>query len=74
MFVNRLRQSNPRLIQAAVELHQSGRINPNTYVLDLDSIEDNTRAMAKVASENGIQLYGMTKQIGRNPLLAQRIV
>lgn len=73
MFVNRLRQSNPRLIQAAVELHQSGRINPNTYVLDLDSIEDNTRAMAKVASENGIQLYGMTKQIGRNPLLAQRI-
>jgi predicted amino acid racemase len=67
MFLSVLRRRNPGLISAAVELHQAGLLPPNTYVLDLDAIEANSRALVTEAERLGMTPYAMTKQIGRNP-------
>ncbi|OYD06814.1 alanine racemase [Paludifilum halophilum] len=73
MFLPVTISRNPQLIEWAVHWHRTGKIRPNTYVLDLDAIEYNTRCLAKAARYHGIQLYMMTKQIGRNPEAAQAI-
>lgn len=73
MFLKKLQKTNPQLIQTALELHQSGQIEPNTYILDLDSIIENTKTIVETARENNIELYMMTKQIGRNPIVANAI-
>ena len=43
MFLDITIRRNINLIQAAMNLHQTGKIRPNTYVLDLDGIEENAR-------------------------------
>src|SRR5699024_3553153 len=73
MFLKRLMKTNPQLVQTAFEYHRKGLINPNTYILDLDTIIENTEALLDAANENSINLYMMTKQIGRNPLVAKKI-
>ena len=73
MFLDRLLTSNPALAELAFEWHRQGIIEPDTYVLDLDAIAQNARAMQNEASEYGITLYYMLKQIGRNPLIAQAV-
>lgn len=73
MFLNTLKKTNPLLIKAAFDLHSKGLINANTYVLDIDSISDNAKMLMDKAEENGINLYMMTKQIGRNPEVAKAI-
>lgn len=74
MFLNATIHRNPQLIRAAIELHQSRMAPPNTYVIDLDSVLDNTRKIVDAARHAGIKLYGMTKQHGRNPLLGRAMV
>lgn len=73
MFLKQLQKTNPQLIKVSLDLHRSGEIQPNTYILDLDSIVENTKKIVKRAKDNGINLYMMTKQIGRNPLVAKAI-
>lgn len=73
MFLNAVTKRNPDLVSAAVDLHRSGRILPDTYVLDLDVVEDNARLLAASAQEHGIGLYLVCKQFGRNPLLIRKI-
>ena len=73
MFLDVTRRRNPRLIEAAKYLHQSGQILPDTYVLDLDVITENANLLRASAEQAGITLFYMTKQIGRNPLVAARI-
>jgi predicted amino acid racemase len=67
MYLQRLLDRNPRLLETALELHQSGRIPPNTWVMDLDAIAHNARALAAEARRLGLTTYVMTKQHGRNP-------
>lgn len=74
MFLRSTRERNPELIAAAVHLHQTGQIGPNTYVLDIDRVVENARLMARIAGEHGLSLYAMTKQAGRNPFLARAAV
>ncbi|NIZ19585.1 alanine racemase [Entomospira culicis] len=74
MFLERLMVDNPRLLEAAMQLHREGRILPDTYLLDLDQIEENARAMVATAKERDVTLFFMTKQIGRNPLVAKRLL
>lgn len=73
MFLNTLIQTNPQLIKTAFDFHRNGLISPNTYILDIDSIAENAKALWRKANENGIDLYMMTKQIGRNPEVAKAI-
>lgn len=67
MFLGRLLDRNPRLILAAVTLHQGGGLRANTYLLDTDAFEANARAIAEAARRHGLAVYAMTKQFGRNP-------
>ncbi|GAA2331753.1 alanine racemase [Streptomyces cuspidosporus] len=74
MFLDVLRRRNPALISAAIALHQSGHLPSNTYVLDLDTISANARALATEAGRLGLTPFAMTKQIGRNPDACQAIM
>lgn len=74
MFMESVKQRNPKLIQASIELHQSGSILPDTYVLDLDTIKENAVKIAEEAEKNQIELFFMLKQIGRNPAVAKMLI
>ncbi len=71
MFIEKLQQNNPKLIQICTDLLNNGLILPDTYVLDYDAIIDNAKHMKKIADENDINLFYMLKQIGRNPIIAK---
>ncbi|MBU3536789.1 YhfX family PLP-dependent enzyme, partial [Alkalihalobacillus clausii] len=64
MFTSMIAKRNPKLVEAAVCLHQSGALAPNTHLIDLDALERNAAILAKTAEEYGMTLYYMTKQIG----------
>ncbi|MGF1697178.1 YhfX family PLP-dependent enzyme [Vibrio lamellibrachiae] len=74
MFLDALEQQNPNLINATLALFKQGKLQPDTTVIDVDQVIDNAKLMKRIADDNGIQLYAMTKQIGRNPEIAKRLV
>ncbi|MFZ4835597.1 YhfX family PLP-dependent enzyme [Rouxiella sp. Mn2063] len=74
MFLNALEQQNPALIDAAVTLWRNGEIKPDTCVIDVDQFLQNARELLSEAQRHGIQLYAMSKQIGRNPRLCQMLL
>lgn len=74
MFLDRLLTLNPALARGAVRLHQSGKVLANTYLLDLDAIGANARAIREAADAAGLSLYAMTKQFARNPDACDAIV
>jgi predicted amino acid racemase len=65
---------NPGMIEAAMELHRSGAIPPNTYLLDLDAHRTNAKMMVREASKYNLALYFMSKQINRNPLICKAVL
>lgn len=71
MFLERLKERNPRLMETAVALHQQGRIPPATYVVDLDTVAQNARALAGEARRLRLTTYLMTKQYARNPYITR---
>lgn len=73
MFVDVSLKRNPQLVHAATDLHRSGEILPNTYVLDLDAVESNAHLLAERARRHKVELYFVCKQFGRNPLLIEAI-
>ncbi|KAA9243631.1 YhfX family PLP-dependent enzyme [Lactobacillus mulieris] len=73
MFLSSLEQYNPSLISVAVNLHKTGQILPDTYVIDLEALKNNTKKIVNVAKKNNIELLYMTKQLGRNPVIAKTI-
>jgi predicted amino acid racemase len=70
MYLQRLRERNPQLLEAAVTLHQGGRIPPNTWLIDLDTIVENARVLATEARSLGLTTYLMSKQYARNPYVS----
>lgn len=73
MFLDITLRRNIDLVETAINLHQSGQIRANTYVLDLDRIVENAKLIKEEADKNNVEIYMMTKQIGRNPEVAKRI-
>ncbi len=74
MFLDLLRRRNPRLIDAAIDLHQRGELPANTYVVDIDAVTANARALAADAGRLGLTPLAMTKQFGRNPDVCRAVV
>ncbi|WP_428650799.1 alanine racemase [Roseibium sp.] len=66
MFLDCLIRRNPDFIEAAMALHQAGRIPANAYVLDLDAVERNARLFKSEADRHGLRTFAMTKQVGRH--------
>ncbi|UZQ83223.1 YhfX family PLP-dependent enzyme [Thermoanaerobacter sp. RKWS2] len=73
MFLNMVIERNPQLIIEAAKLHRNGVIEPNTYVLDVDSIYENAKLINDTALKYNVNLYYMTKQFGRNPIISKII-
>jgi predicted amino acid racemase len=67
LYLQRLVERNPRLLETAIDLHQDGRIPPNTWVIDVDVIAENARVLASEAGRLGLTTYLMSKQYCRNP-------
>ncbi|HCM1914802.1 TPA: YhfX family PLP-dependent enzyme [Salmonella enterica subsp. salamae serovar 28:r:e,n,z15] len=74
MFIEALKRQNPALISAAIALWQQGKIAPDSWVIDVDQVMENGQRLLDVARQYGISLYLMTKQIGRNPWLADKLL
>ncbi|SMP02381.1 alanine racemase [Shimia sagamensis] len=74
MFLNTLMRRNPRFIEAAMALHQAGEIPPNSYVLDLDTVEQNARTFSNVARRLGLKTFAMTKQVSRHSGFCQAVM
>lgn len=74
MFIEALKRQNPALISAAIALWQQGKIAPDSWVIDVDQVIENGKRLLDVARQHGISLYLMTKQIGRNPWLADKLL
>lgn len=73
MFLEKLNQTNPQLIDTVVSLHQNGQILPDTFVVDVDQFIANVKQIYEAACKQNIKLYYMLKQIGRNPYLAKEL-
>ncbi|CAH5948870.1 MAG: YhfX family PLP-dependent enzyme [Citrobacter koseri] len=74
MFIHALKRQNPALITAAIRLWQQGRIVPDSWVIDVDQVLENGKCLVDTAHQYGITLYLMTKQLGRNPWLAEKLL
>ncbi|MFB1050695.1 YhfX family PLP-dependent enzyme [Paraliobacillus sp. JSM ZJ581] len=74
MFLEMTKERNHKLIEVSTDLHQQGVISPNTYVLDLDTVKNNAMLLDEEAKKQDIELLFMTKQFGRNPVVANAIV
>lgn len=74
MFLNKTVETNQSFVKACFELHQDGKILPDSYAIDMDTLRENARKIYEQASTQGIDLYFMLKQIGRNPVIAKELV
>ena len=74
MFLQTLLERNRPLAELGLKWQQQGKILPDTYLLDLDTICQNAAAMKAEADKYGIRLYFMLKQIGRNPVVAKALM
>lgn len=74
MFIEQTVKKNSELIKAAFSLHQSGRLLPDSYLVDVDSLLDNAKKILDSGKKHKIKLYFMLKQLGRNPYIARELV
>lgn len=74
MFLHNIDDKNPKLMEACFQLHQEGKILPDNYVIDLDTLKKNATIMLNEAKKQKIDLYFMLKQLGRNPYIAKELV
>ena len=73
-FVNSIIKRNENLVTLAFDYHVAGKILPNTYMLDLDKIIENAVKIKAKADIYNIDLFFMTKQFGRNPYIAKKLI
>lgn len=74
MFLEALQKQNPDLIKAALSLFEQGELLPDSTVIDVDQLIENAHLLKKSADQFGIKLFAMTKQFGRNPILAKMLI
>lgn len=73
MFLDKTIKDNKKLIDYSINLHKEGKILPDTYVIDVDTLIDNATKIYNEANKYNIKLYYMTKQFGRNPYIAKKL-
>lgn len=65
MFLDVLIRRNHAFLEAVLSLHQAQRLPANAYALDLDAVRANAEVMRREADRHGLELFAMSKQIGR---------
>ncbi|MBN2849805.1 MAG: alanine racemase [Erysipelotrichaceae bacterium] len=71
MFLEKVMERNPKLLDAAIKLHQQGTLDPDTYILDVPSLLENAKLVLDEAKKHGLNCLYMSKQIGRNAEIAE---
>jgi predicted amino acid racemase len=74
MFLDVLRRRNPVFLEAVITLHQAGELPANAYVLDLDAVRTNAAALRAEGDRLGLEVFAMTKQVGRAPAFLCAVV
>ncbi|NCB33270.1 MAG: YhfX family PLP-dependent enzyme, partial [Erysipelotrichia bacterium] len=74
MFIESLKKTNPALLEYAFDSIKNNAILPDTYILDLDAITENGKKMLEISKPLNIKMLFMLKQIGRNPIVAKRLM
>lgn len=74
MFLSVLEKRNAALLETAFFLHQSGQIQPDTYIIDFDVVEENAKQIKQEADKYQVKLYFMLKQIGRIPEIGHKLM
>jgi len=74
MLLEQTEKRNKKLLEAAFHFHQMGTIRPDSYLVDVDMLMENARAMLTESKKYGITLYFMLKQLGRNPYIAKKLM
>lgn len=64
---------NKELVDCAFDLHKKG-ILPDSYIIDMDMLIKNAKAMLDKAKSVNVNLYFMLKQLGRNPYIAKKLL
>jgi len=62
------------MIKAAAQLHRSGEIPVNTYLIDLDTVKRNAEIVKNEVTKAHLTAYLCAKQIGRNPLVCRVVM
>ncbi|MFD7663331.1 alanine racemase [Streptomyces sp. NPDC059788] len=73
MFLDTVLARNPQLVDHAAELHRTGVVQPDTYVMDRDAVAANAELLAAEARRWGLGLWPVVKQVGRNPELIRAV-
>ena len=74
MFLNKMIERNSKLIETSFQLHQMGKILPDSYVVDMDTLLENAKLILDEGRKYHIDQYFMLKQLGRNPIIAQELM
>lgn len=74
MFLDKTIEKNSKLIETSFHLHQDGKVLPDSYIVDLDTLLQNAKAILEQGKKQNIDLYFMLKQLGRNPFIAKELV
>lgn len=74
MFLDALRKQNQPLIDTSLGLLRQHKLTPDTWVIDVDMVEENARRILQTAEKYRVTPYVMSKQFGRNPWLTQQII
>lgn len=74
MFVDIVNRRNRPMIDATLQLYNENLIQPDSYIIDVDTVLENAKIILKAAERENIGLYFMLKQIGRNPYLAKQLM
>lgn len=71
MFLSNLIEQNSQFARAVIDLHQSGELPADCYVIDLDTMGENATLICNEAHRLGMEVIAMTKQFGRHPAALQ---
>ena len=74
MFLKKIVETNKCFVDTCFEMHQSGEILPDSYVIDMETLRDNAKKIYEQAKCQNIDVYFMLKQIGRNPMIAKELM
>lgn len=67
MYLDNVLKNNEKMLELTMELHQKGEIPVNSWVINLDQIAENAKALSDSAKKNNLSTYLMSKQHNRNP-------
>lgn len=74
MFLRTLLERNSNLVEFVKVSHEKGVMQPDSFVLDVDTILHNAKLIKEEADQYQIDLFFMLKQVGRNPYIAKKLI